>query len=63
MRRASEQEHVWRIVQAGMRGIGSAREAEVRDALDWGARLVTARDIHHPVWAACCSTFRKTATA
>ena len=48
MRRASEQEHVWRIVQAGMRGIGSAREAEVRDALDWGARLVTARDIHHP---------------
>lgn len=47
MRRASEQEHVWRIVQAGMRGIGSAREAEVRDALDWGARLVTARDIHH----------------
>ena len=47
MRRASEQDHVWRIVQAGMRGIGSAREAEVRDALDWGARLVTARDIHH----------------
>lgn len=47
MRRASELHHVWRIVQAGMRGIGSAREAEVRDAQSWGARLITARDIHH----------------
>ncbi|MCB1377617.1 MAG: arginase family protein [Alphaproteobacteria bacterium] len=46
MRRASEQPHVWRIVQAGMRGIGSARQAEVQDALTWGARLITARDIH-----------------
>ena len=27
MRRASEQSHVWRIVQAGMRGLGSARRS------------------------------------
>jgi len=47
MRRASEHGHVWRIVQAGMRGIGSAREPEVRDALNWGAHIVTAREIHH----------------
>lgn len=47
MRRASEHDHVWRIVQAGARGLGSAREAEVRDALNWGAHIVTARDIHH----------------
>lgn len=47
MRRASEHDHVWRIVQAGARGIGSARAGEVRDALDWGAHIVTARDIHH----------------
>lgn len=47
MRRASEHGHVWRIVQAGMRGIGSAREQEVRDALAWGAHIVTARDVHH----------------
>lgn len=46
MRRASEQEHVWRIVQAGMRGIGSAREGEVRDALSWGAHLISSHDIH-----------------
>lgn len=47
MRRASEHDHVWRIVQAGARGIGSAREAEVRDALAWGAHIVTAREVHH----------------
>ena len=53
MRRASEQAHVWRIVQAGIRGLGSAREAEVRDALDWGARIVTSREIHdHGIAAA-----------
>ncbi len=47
MRRASEQPHVWRIVQAGGRGIGSAREQEVTDARNWGARIFTARHIHH----------------
>ena len=47
MRRASEHGHVWRIVQAGARGIGSAREEEVRDALKWGAHIVTAREVHH----------------
>ena len=47
MRRASEGEHVWRIVQAGARGLGSARASEVQDALNWGAHIVTSRDIHH----------------
>ncbi len=46
MRRASEQSHVWRIVQAGMRGLGSAREQEVGDAAAWGSHIVTAREIH-----------------
>lgn len=46
MRRASEQSHVWRIVQAGARGLGSARQEEVDAALKWGAHLVTSRDIH-----------------
>lgn len=47
MRRASEQAHVWRIVQAGARGLGSAREGEVRDAKQWGAHIFTSRQIHH----------------
>lgn len=46
MRRASEMPHVERIVQAGARGIGSAREAEVRTAEAWGSKLVTARELH-----------------
>ncbi len=46
MRRASEQSHVWRIVQAGARGLGSARPQDVMDARQWGAHIVTARDIH-----------------
>jgi agmatinase len=47
MRRASEQTHVWRIVQVGTRGLGSAREAEVRDAKQWGAHIFTSRQLHH----------------
>jgi agmatinase len=37
---------VWRIVQAGGRGIGSARQGEVDKAIAWGSRLVTSRTIH-----------------
>jgi agmatinase len=46
MRRASEMDHVTKIIQVGMRGMGSAREQEVREAEAWGARLITAADIH-----------------
>ncbi len=45
MRRASEMEHVWRIVQAGAHGIGSAREEEVQAARTWGAHIIPARQI------------------
>lgn len=46
MRRASEMAHVRRIVQAGARGPGSAREGELADARAWGARLFPMRAIH-----------------
>lgn len=46
MRRASEMKHVKKIIQVGMRGMGSAREGEVKDAKAWGAKLITAADIH-----------------
>jgi len=45
MRRASEMPHVAGIVQAGIRGVGSARPLEVETARRWGSRLVTAREI------------------
>jgi agmatinase len=46
MRRASEMPHVWRIVQAGARGLGSARAEEVEAARSWGAHIVPARQVH-----------------
>ncbi len=46
MRRASELDHVENIIQAGIRGLGSARREEVEFAKGWGAEIVTAREIH-----------------
>jgi agmatinase len=43
MRRASEMGHVARIVQVGLRGVGSARTGDVADARAAGNLLVTAR--------------------
>jgi len=45
MRRASEMSHVQRIVQAGLRGVGSARDSDVADARAAGNLLVTAREL------------------
>ena len=45
MRRASEMGHVKRIVQVGLRGVGSARSADVADARAAGNLLVTAREL------------------
>ncbi len=46
MRRASEMAHVERIVQVGIRGLGSARREEVEIAHKWGAHILTAREVH-----------------
>ncbi len=46
MRRASEMDHVERIVQVGIRGLGSARREEVEIARNWGAKIITAREVH-----------------
>ena len=45
MRRASEMAHVSRIVQVGLRGVGSARSSDVDDARAAGGMLVTAREL------------------
>lgn len=45
MRRAVEMDHVGRIVQAGLRGVGSARPSDVADARAAGNLLVTAREL------------------
>jgi agmatinase len=45
MRRASEMDHVQRIVQVGLRGVGSARTSDVADARAAGNLLITARQL------------------
>ena len=45
MRRASEMPHVERIVQVGLRGVGSARPSDVDEARAAGNLLVTAREL------------------
>jgi agmatinase len=46
IRRIREMRHVERIVQVGLRGMGSARPNDVDDALASGNELVTAREVH-----------------
>ena len=45
MRRASEMPQIDKIIQVGMRGVGSARSQEVADAGAYGAVFVTAREV------------------
>ena len=45
MRRASEMGWVAGMVQIGIRGVGSAFVQDVRDAKEWGSKIVTARDV------------------
>lgn len=45
MRRASEMAHVEQIIHVGLRGVGSARAADVDDARAAGNLLVTAREL------------------
>ncbi|MBD9390176.1 agmatinase [Agrobacterium sp. AGB01] len=45
MRRASEMPEVAGMVQVGLRSVGSARPSDVNDALAYGSRFVTAREM------------------
>lgn len=45
MRRIGEMGHVSRVVQVGLRGVGSARSSDVADARAAGNLLVTAREL------------------
>jgi agmatinase len=46
IRRASEMPWIERIVQIGLRGVGSARASDVADAEEHGNVLIRARDVH-----------------
>ncbi|MGX9356793.1 arginase family protein [Roseobacteraceae bacterium S113] len=46
MRRASEMDHIDKIIQVGARGIGSGHSSDLEDAYAWGAKFFTAFDVH-----------------
>lgn len=46
IRRASEMDHIGEIFQIGLRAQGSGRPADYQAALDYGAHLITAYDVH-----------------
>lgn len=46
MRRASEMDHVERIIQVGARGIGSAATTDYEDAVNSGVQFITAYEYH-----------------
>jgi agmatinase len=46
IRRAAEMTHVDEIYQIGIRAQGSARAQDVRDALAYGAKIITAYQVH-----------------
>lgn len=45
MRRASEMPWINRLIQVGLRGVGSARQEEVRAAKAYGVTILTAKDV------------------
>ena len=53
MRRASEMPWVKTMAQVGLRGIGSARQQEVDDALAFGSVFIRAREVHRNGIKAC----------
>ena len=53
MRRASEMPWIKAMVQVGLRGIGSARQQEVDDALAFGSVFIRAREVHRQGIDAC----------
>jgi agmatinase len=53
MRRASEMPWIKAMAQVGLRGIGSARQQEVNDALSFGSVFIRAREVHQKGIDAC----------
>ncbi len=55
MRRASEMPWVNAMAQVGLRGIGSARQQEIDDALAFGSVFIRAREVHRNGIEACAA--------
>lgn len=56
MRRASEMAHISKIVQIGIRGIGSSQLSDFQDAEAYGNTIITSREVRRNgvEWVASC---------
>ncbi len=45
MRRASEMKHIGKLMQIGIRGIGSSQVSDIEDAKRYGSKIVTSREV------------------
>lgn len=46
MRHMSNMEHIGDMVQIGLRGMGSGKKSDYQDAMNYGSRLISARELH-----------------
>lgn len=46
MRRLSEMDHIDKMAQIGLRGIGSGKKSDYMDAKNYGSQLISAREAH-----------------
>lgn len=46
MRRLSEMPHIGKMIQIGLRGLGSSKKQDYQDAMDYKSQLITAREVH-----------------
>lgn len=46
MRRLSEMDHIGKMYQIGLRGLGSSRREDFMDAMEYGSTLVTSKEVH-----------------
>mgnify|MGYP000983268023 CR=1 FL=1 len=46
MRRLAEMDHIDKMVQIGLRGLGSSRRKDFEDAISYGSILITSKEVH-----------------
>jgi agmatinase len=46
MRRLAEMDHIDKMAQIGLRGLGSSRREDFEDAMDYGSVLISSKEVH-----------------
>ena len=59
MRRASEMAHIGKIMQIGIRGIGSSQLSDFQDAEAYGNIIITSREVRQKEWNGWPAAFHR----